>query len=98
MRLPLIDPAKLTPEQRPVYDDMRAGIEKNFPGFKSHRRKRHAAGAMESVAPRAEIRQADLGPYVGAFGVAFAAAHGARGSDSGHWNGIPLRLMNFMPT
>ncbi|MGB7101789.1 MAG: carboxymuconolactone decarboxylase family protein [Xanthobacteraceae bacterium] len=35
MRLPLIDPAKLTPEQRPVYDDMRAGIEKNFPGFKS---------------------------------------------------------------
>jgi len=35
MRLPLIDPAKLTPEQRPVYDDMRAGIEKNFQGFKS---------------------------------------------------------------
>ena len=33
MRLPLIDPAKLTPEQRPVYDDMRAGIEKNFPGL-----------------------------------------------------------------
>ncbi len=35
MRLPLIDPAKLTPELRPVYDDMRAGIEKNFQGFKS---------------------------------------------------------------
>ena len=35
MRLPLIAPADLTPEQRPVYDDMRAGIEKNFQGFKT---------------------------------------------------------------
>jgi hypothetical protein len=33
--LPLIAPAELSPEQRPVYDDMRAGIEKNFQGFKS---------------------------------------------------------------
>jgi len=35
MRLPLIAPADLTPEQRPVYDGMRAGIEKNFSGFKA---------------------------------------------------------------
>ena len=35
MRLPLIPPAELTPEQRPVYDDMKAGIEKNFSGFKT---------------------------------------------------------------
>jgi 4-carboxymuconolactone decarboxylase len=35
MRQPLIDPADLSPEQRPIYDDMRAGIEKNFRGFKS---------------------------------------------------------------
>jgi 4-carboxymuconolactone decarboxylase len=35
MRLPLIAPADLTPEQRPVYDNMRAGIEKNFRGFKT---------------------------------------------------------------
>ncbi len=35
MRLPLINPADLTPEQRPVYDDMKAGIEKNFQGFKT---------------------------------------------------------------
>jgi alkylhydroperoxidase family enzyme len=35
MRLPLIAPAELTPEQRPVYDNMRAGIEQNFQGFKS---------------------------------------------------------------
>ena len=35
MRLPLIPPAELTAEQRPVYDDMKAGIEKNFSGFKT---------------------------------------------------------------
>jgi 4-carboxymuconolactone decarboxylase len=35
MRLPLIAPADLSPEQRPVYDDMRAGITKNFKGFKT---------------------------------------------------------------
>jgi 4-carboxymuconolactone decarboxylase len=33
MRLPLIAPADLSPEQRPVNEDMRAGIEKNFQGF-----------------------------------------------------------------
>jgi hypothetical protein len=33
MRLPLITPNDLTPEQRPLYDDMRAGIEKSFQGF-----------------------------------------------------------------
>ena len=33
MRLPLIDPAKLTPEQRPVYDNMRAGIEEELSGL-----------------------------------------------------------------
>jgi 4-carboxymuconolactone decarboxylase len=35
MRLPLLDPAKLSAEQRPLYDDMKAGIEKNFQGFKT---------------------------------------------------------------
>jgi 4-carboxymuconolactone decarboxylase len=35
MRLPLIDPAELSPEQHPLYQDMRAGIEKNFQGFKT---------------------------------------------------------------
>ena len=35
MRLPLIAPAHLSPEQRPIYEDMRAGIEKSFQGFKS---------------------------------------------------------------
>jgi alkylhydroperoxidase family enzyme len=35
MRLPLIPPAELSPEQRPVYDDMRSGIEKNFRGFET---------------------------------------------------------------
>jgi 4-carboxymuconolactone decarboxylase len=35
MRLPLIAPPDLSPEQRPVYDNMRAGIEQNFKGFKA---------------------------------------------------------------
>lgn len=35
MRLPLIPPSELGPEQRPLYADMRAGIEKNFQGFKA---------------------------------------------------------------
>jgi 4-carboxymuconolactone decarboxylase len=33
MRLPLIPPAQLTPEQRPLYEDMKKGIETNFKGF-----------------------------------------------------------------
>ena len=33
MRLPLIKPDALTEEQKPLYADMRAGIEKNFKGF-----------------------------------------------------------------
>jgi len=37
MRLPLIPPADLTPEQRLLYDDMRAGIEKGFRGFATAR-------------------------------------------------------------
>jgi 4-carboxymuconolactone decarboxylase len=35
MRLTLIAPSDLTSEQRPIYEDMRAGIEKNFQGFSS---------------------------------------------------------------
>jgi hypothetical protein len=35
MRLPLILPANLTAEQRPLYEDMRRGIETNFKGFKA---------------------------------------------------------------
>jgi 4-carboxymuconolactone decarboxylase len=33
MRLPLVDPNNLTPEQRPLYEDMRTGIQANFKGF-----------------------------------------------------------------
>jgi alkylhydroperoxidase family enzyme len=35
MRLPLIAQDDLNPEQRPIYEDMRAGIEKSFQRFKS---------------------------------------------------------------
>jgi alkylhydroperoxidase family enzyme len=37
MRLPLIAPADLTPEQRPLYDAMRKGIASNFNTFKAER-------------------------------------------------------------
>ena len=33
MRLPLIPPGELRAEQKPVYDDMRQGIEAHFKGF-----------------------------------------------------------------
>ena len=35
MRLPLIDPADLTPDQRELYDEMRKGISSNFNDFKT---------------------------------------------------------------
>lgn len=35
MRLPLIDPASLTPEQKPLYEDMKAGIASNFNDFQT---------------------------------------------------------------
>src|SRR5579864_9776093 len=37
MRLPLIAPADLTAEQKPLYDDMRRGIASNFNAFKVER-------------------------------------------------------------
>ena len=37
MRLPLIPPADLTPEQRSLYDEMRKGIASNFNAFKVER-------------------------------------------------------------
>lgn len=35
MRLPLIPPASLSDEQRPLYEDMKAGIASNFNDFKT---------------------------------------------------------------
>jgi len=37
MRLPLIPPAELTPEQKALYDDMRKGVASNFNTFKAVR-------------------------------------------------------------
>ena len=37
MRLPLIAPDDLTPEQKPLYEDMRKGIASNFNAFKVER-------------------------------------------------------------
>ena len=35
MRIPFIPPSELTAAQRPVYEDMKAGIEGHFKGFKT---------------------------------------------------------------
>ena len=35
MRVPLVAPADLSPEQKPLYDDMRKGIEGHFNAFKA---------------------------------------------------------------
>jgi hypothetical protein len=37
MRLPLIAPADLSPQQKPLYDEMRKGIASNFNAFKVER-------------------------------------------------------------
>src|SRR6202035_4696260 len=37
MRLPLIPPSELTPEQKSLYDEMRKGIASNFNAFKVER-------------------------------------------------------------
>ncbi|MDY8110998.1 carboxymuconolactone decarboxylase family protein [Fulvimarina sp. 2208YS6-2-32] len=37
MRIPLIDPKDLTDEQKPLYDDMKAGIASNFNAFTAMR-------------------------------------------------------------
>nr|WP_249782736.1 MULTISPECIES: carboxymuconolactone decarboxylase family protein [unclassified Bradyrhizobium] len=33
VRLPILDPKELTDEQKPLYDDMRAGMQDHFKGF-----------------------------------------------------------------
>jgi hypothetical protein len=35
MRLPLTPPSQLSPEQKPLYQDMKSGIETNFKGFQA---------------------------------------------------------------
>ena len=61
MRLRLIAPADLSPEQRPVYEDMRTGIEKNFQGFSTIAKGFAPHRAVESVAARAEVRESRFG-------------------------------------
>jgi hypothetical protein len=46
MRLPLIAPADLTPEQKALYDDMRKGIASNFNAFKAVRERCWAKKSM----------------------------------------------------
>ena len=81
MRLTPIAPADLTPEQRPLYDDMREGIAKSFKGFVAIRDDGALAWAMEPLAARTFFRQGELGPCQGAGGQAFAAEVGTGSRD-----------------
>jgi hypothetical protein len=97
MRLPLIAPAELSPEQRPVYDSMRTGIEQNFAGFKSIADNGALMGPWNPWLHEAEIRQADLGPDLSAVGVARAAAQCPGSRDPGHRHDLPFRLRALRP-
>jgi 4-carboxymuconolactone decarboxylase len=44
MRLPLLPPSELAPEQRRLYDDMRQGIATNFKGFQAINEKQELIG------------------------------------------------------
>ena len=66
MRLPLIAQADLSPEQGPIYEDMRAGIEKSFQGFKNIAENGALLGTVKSLAARTEVWKADLGTDQGA--------------------------------
>jgi 4-carboxymuconolactone decarboxylase len=44
MRLPLIPPDQLTPQQKSLYDEMRKGIASNFNAFKVEREDRALMG------------------------------------------------------
>ena len=91
MRLPLIAPAELSPEQRPVYEDMKGGHREEFSGLQDHRRKRRADGAVGSR----WLHEPKFGKPIwdldfGAFGVAIAAAHGQGSGDSRDRLELPL--------
>ncbi len=61
-RLTPIPPAELSAEQRPLYDDMKGGIEKNFKGFTAIREDGALIGPWDGVACRAGIGKRKLGP------------------------------------
>ena len=50
MRLPLIPPAELSPEQRSLYEEMRKNIASNFNAFKVEREDGALMGAVEPLA------------------------------------------------
>ena len=92
MRLPLIAQADLSPEQYPIYEDMRAGIDEKLPGFKVYWRGWRADRTVESVADEPEVWKADLGVHQGALGLAGPAEASSRGGDPGHRREISFGL------
>ena len=97
MRLPLIARSDLSPEQRPIAEDMRAGIEKSFQGFKSIAENGALIGPWKSVAARTEVRKADLGAHECALRLPLPSKTGSRGRDPSHRREISLRLSDLCP-
>src|SRR3954452_13174508 len=61
MRLPLLSPASLSPEQQKLSEDMRQGIESNFKGFQAINSEGALIGPLEPLAAVLEVRRPDLG-------------------------------------
>ena len=91
MRLPLHPPADLTAAQRPLYEDMRRGIETNFKGFKAIAEDGALIGPWNRGCA-SPSSAADLGPGQGAVRLAHSAQAGARGGDPGHRRALPFGL------
>jgi hypothetical protein len=91
MRLPLIDPDKLTVEQRPFYDDMQAEIAKNFQGFKSSGAKGALIGPFNPWLHEPQFGK-PIWELTKAISARPPAAAGARGGDPGHRRQVPRGL------
>ncbi len=92
MRLPLIAPADLSPEQRPLYDNMKAGIEKNFQGFKTIAENGSLLGPWNPWLHDPKFGKPIWDLTLGAVDIAVAAASGPRGGDPVHGRGLSLVL------
>ena len=88
-------PAKLSPEQRTLYDDMKKGIETNFQGFKAMDKDGTLIALIGPWNPWlkfAKIGAPVLAAYQGAIVVTEAAETCARDRDPCHRCALPCRL------
>jgi len=60
MRLALVPPSKLTSEQLPLYEDMKAGISAKYGAFTTMRDDGTILGPWSAVVPRSRTRYCHL--------------------------------------